>query len=103
MLEFISMGDDMQDSGIQCQKTKDTILKKLQKTQVMFSGDGEAGIPALVPGWWQNAVTGAPGKPEPSAFHVAGMPSALDLVSSQSPDFPHPLLAVSEVLFGNSR
>lgn len=62
----------MQECGIQCQEIKDRIPKKPQKTQVMFSGDGEAGIPALVPGWWQNAVTGAAGRPEPSAFYVVG-------------------------------
>lgn len=93
----------MQECGIQCQEIKDRIFKKPQKTQVMFSGDGVAEIPALVPGWWQNAVTGALGRPEPSPFHVAGMPSGLDFVSSQSPDCPHPFLALSEVVLSNSQ
>lgn len=72
----------MQECGIQCQEIKARIPKKPPKTQVMFSGDGEAGIPALVPGWWHSAVTGAAGRPEPSAFDVVEMPSALDFVSS---------------------
>lgn len=68
---------------------------------MMFSGDGGAGIPALVSCWWQNAVPGALGRPDPSPFRE--MASALDFVSSQGPDFPHPLLAASEVLLGNSQ
>lgn len=58
----------MQECGIQCQEIKDRIPEKPQKTQVMSSWDGEAGIQLLCLAGGKNAVTGTLGRPETLAI-----------------------------------